>query len=179
MEAARSHVISVWVENEFGVLTRVAGLFSARGYNIETLCVAPTLDPTMSRITLVTQGNDAVIEQIIKQLRKLIPVIKVVNLSEEAHVARELVLVKVNAVGEGRAEAIRLAEIFRGKIVDASSDSFVIEVTGDNDKIGAFLELLKPLGVRDLARSGTVAIARSHKQGAETDYRPRAGAERA
>jgi acetolactate synthase-1/3 small subunit len=165
--AQSTHVISVWVENEFGVLSRVAGLFSARGYNIESLCVAPTTDPSMSRIILVTRGSDMVIEQIIKQLRKLIPVIKVVDLSQEPHVERELILVKVNAVGEGRAEAIRLVEIFRGKVVDASHDSFVIEITGDPEKIQAFLELVKPLGIKDLARSGVVAIARSSPRAQE------------
>jgi acetolactate synthase-1/3 small subunit len=173
-----THVISIWVENEFGVLSRVASLFSARGYNIESLCVAPTIDSTMSRIILVTQGSDAVIEQIIKQLRKLIPVIKVVDLSQDPHVERELLLVKVNAVGEGRAEAIRIAEIFRGKVVDASSDSFVIEVTGDEEKIQAFLELVKPLGIKDLARSGVVAIARSSVKAQEGEGRLRLQGER-
>jgi acetolactate synthase-1/3 small subunit len=157
------HVISIWVENEFGVLSRVAGLFSARGFNIETLCVAETTDPTISRIILVTIGNDAVIEQIIKQLRKLIPVIKVVDLSEEPHVERELLLVKVNATQEARSEVIRITEIFRGKIVDVSPDTFIVEITGDNEKIQAFLELMKPLGIKDIARSGTVAMSRSRK----------------
>ena len=157
------HVISILVENEFGVLSRVAGLFSARGFNIETLCVATTLDPTLSRIILVTEGDDAIVEQIIKQLRKLIPVIKVVDLTEEPHVERELLLVKVQAVGEGRDEVFRLTEIFRGKVVDASPETFIVEVTGDNEKINAFLELLKPLGITDIARSGTVAMARSRR----------------
>ena len=157
------HVISILVENEFGVLSRVAGLFSARGFNIETLCVATTLDPTLSRIILVTEGDDAIVEQIIKQLRKLIPVIKVVDLTEEPHVERELLLVKVQAVGEGRDEVFRLTEIFRGKVVDASPETFIVEVTGDNEKINAFLDLLKPLGIKEIARSGTVAMARSRR----------------
>lgn len=155
------HTIAVWVENEFGVLTRVANLFSGRGFNIESLCVAPTEDPTLSRITLVTRGNDQVIEQIVKQLRRLIPVYRIEDLTEAPHVERELVLVKVRADAETRAEVTRLVEIFRCKIVDASVDAFVIELTGDSQKVEAFLNLLSPLGIREIARSGAVAMARN------------------
>lgn len=162
------HTISVWVENDFGVLTRVAGLFSQRGYNIESLCVAVTQDPHVSRITLVTKGNDRVIEQIVKQLRRLVPVIRVEDLTATAHVERELVLVHVRADRDTRAEVMRLIDIFRGKVVDASSDSFVIEITGDEGKVNAFLELLAPLGIRELVRSGKVAMARSRQPLADT-----------
>ena len=155
------HTIAVWVENEFGVLTRVANLFSGRGFNIESLCVAPTEDPAISRITMVTFGDDQVIEQIEKQLRRLIPVYRVEDLTENPHVERELVLVKVRADNETRAEVTRLVEIFRCKIVDASTDTFVIEITGDAGKISAFLNLLGPLGVKEIARSGAVAMART------------------
>lgn len=155
------HTISVWVENEFGVLPRVAGLFSGRGFNIDTLCVAETEDPTLSRITLVTHGSDEIIEQIVKQLRRLVPVVKVVDLTDEPHVDRELVLVKVRADRETRPEVYRLSEIFRGKIVDASQDTFIIEITGDEGKIAAFLELLSPMGIKEIARSGKVAMGRA------------------
>ena len=159
------HTVAVWVENEFGVLTRVAGLFSQRGFNIESLCVAETQDPSISRITMVTRGEDAVIDQIVKQLRRLIPVVDVQDLTEMAHVERELVLIKVRADRETRAEVMRLSEIFRGKIVDASQDAFMIEITGDEGKISAFVELLEPLGVREIARSGKVAMERNPRLG--------------
>jgi acetolactate synthase-1/3 small subunit len=154
------HTISVRVRNEFGVLSRVAGLFSARGYNIDSLCVAETIDPKVSQITLVTHGDDETIEQIIKQLYKLIDVIKVVDLLGESYVARELALFKVRTLPESRAEVMRIAEIFRGKIVDVSPESYAIEVTGSTDKLRALADLLRPLGLEDVIRTGRVAVAR-------------------
>lgn len=154
------HTISVLVENKFGVLTRVAGLFSARGFNIESLAVAETMDPTVSRMTIVTQGNEQVIEQITKQLNKLVDVIKVSDLSGENFIDREMVLVKVAAQESTRAEVLRIVDIFRGKVVDVSPGSYVIEVTGDEEKIGAILGLLQPLGIREVVRTGKVAMAR-------------------
>lgn len=154
------HTISVLVENRFGVLARVASLFSGRGYNIDSLCVAETLDPTASRITLVTHGSDNVIEQIMKQLNRLIDVVKVTDLTGTPHVERELVLVKVHAEGERRNEVMRIVDVFRGKVVDVTTRSLTIELTGDEEKIEAFLALLRPLGIRDVARSGRVAMAR-------------------
>lgn len=154
------HTISVLVENESGVLTRVASLFSGRGYNIESLCVAPTLDPTVSKMTVVTAGSDAIIEQIVKQLNKLVCVIKVVDLTESKYIDRELALIKVNAEEKHRAEILRIVDIFRGKIVDVSAKTFVIEMTGDEEKIDAMLNLLRPMGIKDIARSGRIAMAR-------------------
>ncbi len=154
------HTISVLVENKFGVLTRVAGLFSARGFNIESLAVAETMDPTVSRMTIVTQGNEQVIEQITKQLNKLVDVIKVSDLSGENFIDREMVLVKVAAQESTRAEVLRIVDIFRGKVVDVNPGSYVIEVTGDEEKIGAILGLLQPLGIKEVVRTGKVAMAR-------------------
>ncbi|MFQ5903092.1 MAG: acetolactate synthase small subunit [Candidatus Binatia bacterium] len=154
------HIISVLVENKFGVLARVAGLFSARGYNIESLSVAPTLDPTTSMITIVTEGDDRIIEQIMKQLNKVIEVMKVVDLTETSFVDRETALVKVNTKPEHRDEAIRIADIFRAKIVDSSPSTYTIEITGDVDKVEALINLLKPLGIKELIRTGRVAISR-------------------
>jgi len=154
------HTISILVENKFGVLARVAGLFSARGFNIESLAVAETMDPTVSRMTIVTLGNEQVIEQITKQLNKLVDVIKVSNLSGENFIDREMVLIKVAAQESTRAEVLRIVDIFRGKVVDVSPGSYVIEVTGDEEKIGAILGLLQPLGIREVVRTGKVAMAR-------------------
>ncbi|MBF0422854.1 MAG: acetolactate synthase small subunit [Magnetococcales bacterium] len=156
------HIISVLVENEAGVLSRVAGLFAARGFNIESLTVASVGDGT-SRITLVSIGDNEIIEQIIKQLNKLIPVIHVVDLTEGAHVERELMLVKVTAEREVRAEVLRIADIFRSRVLDATTSSFMIEVTGDSNKLDACLELLKPLGVIELVRTGQVALSRGNR----------------
>jgi len=155
------HTIQVLVENEFGVLARVAGLFSGRGYNIESLSVGETLDPTVSSMTIVTRGDDRIIEQITKQLNKLVSVIKVMDLTGTEHVEREMILVKVNATKETRSEILGIADIFRGKVVDVSPRSYVIEVTGDEGKIQAFVELLKPMGIRELIRTGRVAVMRS------------------
>lgn len=154
------HTISVLVENKFGVLARVASLFSGRGFNIESLTVAETLDPTISRMTIVTSGDDRIIEQIIKQLRKLIDVIKVVDLEEYEYIDRELALIKVTAEGAGRAEILRMIEIFRGKVVDVTPETYTVEITGDESKIKAFIELLKPFGIREIVRTGKVAITR-------------------
>jgi acetolactate synthase-1/3 small subunit len=154
------HTINVLVENEFGVLARVAGLFSGRGFNIESLSVAETLDPSVSTMTIVTRGDDQVLEQITKQLNKLISVIKVTDLLGKEYVAREMVLVKVAAKTETRAEILNITDIFRGKVVDVSSKSYTIEVTGDVEKIKAFLDLLKPMGIKEVARTGQVALVR-------------------
>lgn len=137
------HTISVLVENEFGVLARVAGLFSGRGFNIESLTVAETLDPTVSRITLVTRGDDQVLEQVEKQLNKLVPVIKVIDFGDSPHVEREMALVKVTADEKTRAEVMNLIDIFRGKVIDVGGRSYIVELTGDEGKIQAVLELLK------------------------------------
>lgn len=157
------HIISVLVENEFGVLARVAGLFSGRGFNIESLCVAETLDPTVSRITLVTRGDDQVLEQIEKQLNKLICVIKLTDFTETEHVERELVLIKVAVDDKTRAEVTTIVDIFRAKIIDVSRRSFIIEITGSEDKIGALIELLKPIGIKEIVRTGKVAMFRGSR----------------
>ncbi len=161
------HVITLLVENEFGVLARIAGLFSGRGFNIESLCVAETLDPTISTMTLVTRGDDQIIEQVIKQLNKVISVIKVVDLIEKDFVEREMVLVKVSANAETREEILRVVDIFRGKVVDVGSKTYTLEVTGDDKKISAILSLLKPLGIKELVRTGRVAMVRGSKSSTE------------
>jgi acetolactate synthase-1/3 small subunit len=154
------HTISVLVENEFGVLSRIAGLFSGRGFNIESLTVAETLDPTVSRITLVTRGDDTVLEQITKQLNKLISVIKVIDFLEAKHVERELALLKVKADEKTRAEVMNIVDIFRAKVIDVSAQSYIIELTGDEEKINAIIDLLRPLGIKEIARTGKVAMHR-------------------
>ncbi|MGE5663138.1 MAG: acetolactate synthase small subunit [Deltaproteobacteria bacterium] len=154
------HTISVMVENEFGVLSRVSGLFSGRGFNIESLSVAETLDPSVSRMTIVTSGNDQIIEQILKQLNKLISVIKVVDLTGAETVDRELVLIKVNAEAETKAEVLRLVDIFRAQVVDVAPRAYTIEMTGDEEKVNALVQLLKPIGIREVVRTGLVSIAR-------------------
>lgn len=155
------HVLSILVENEPGVLSRVAGLFSGRGFNIESLNVGPTLDPTVSHMTIVTVGDDQIIEQIIKQLHKLISVIKVVDLSQEQAVEREIVLVKVNADDARRADVLRIVDIFRCKVVDVSVDEVTVEITGDGKKIKAIVTLLQRFGIKELVRSGPIAMRRS------------------
>lgn len=154
------HTISVLVENKFGVLSRVSGLFSGRGYNIESLSVGETIDPRISVMTIVTTGDDWIIEQITKQLHKLIDVIRVSDLTELDHVEREMVLIKVAPKQENKVEVLRIAEIFRGRIVDSSSTTYTIEITGTNEKIEAFIELMKPMGIKEFVRTGKVAIAR-------------------
>ncbi len=157
------HTFAVLVENRFGVLGRITGLFSARGFNIESLSVAETEDPTVSRITLVTKGSARILEQVHKQLNKLIDVIKVKDLNEEPHVDRELVLIKVHAEGEMRAEVQRIADIFRGRVVDVTPKTYILEVTGDEGKMRAVIELLKPFGIREMVRTGKIAIARGQR----------------
>ena len=154
------HTISVLVENEFGVLARVAGMFSGRGFNIESLSVAETLDPTVSHITLVTAGDDAVVEQITKQLNKLISVIRVSDFKDTAHVERELALIKVTADQHTRGELMNIVSIFRGKVIDVGPKSYIVEVTGGEDKIDAILQLLKPFGITEIVRTGRVAMFR-------------------
>jgi acetolactate synthase I/III small subunit len=157
------HTISVLVENEFGVLARVAGLFSGRGFNIESLSVAPTLDASISRMTIVTQGDDKILEQITKQLNKLIDTIKVIDFTGQDYVEREMALVKVTAEDNTRAEVLRIADIFRGKIVDVTARSFTIEITGAPTKIDAIIDLLRPMGLKELVRSGPVVLGRGPK----------------
>ena len=157
------HTLSVLVENEFGVLSRVASLFSARGFNIKSLCVAETLDPSLSLMTIVTRGDEMIMEQITKQLNKLINVIKVTDLSEKKFVDRELVLVKVKATKSNRAEILRIVDIFRGKVVDVSLKTLSIQITGDDGKISAMIELLRPLGIREIVRTGKIAMLRAAK----------------
>jgi acetolactate synthase-1/3 small subunit len=153
-------VISVLVDNEAGVLSRVVGLFSGRGYNIESLSVAPTLDPKRSKIVITTTGDDQVFEQIKKQLNKLINVVKVCDFSENEFVEREMILITVSAKGENRAEVMRVAEIFRAKIVDISPRTYTLELTGNAEKLKGFIEILTPLGIVDFVRTGTIAMER-------------------
>ncbi len=157
------HVISVLLENEPGTLSRVVGLFSARGYNIETLTVAPTEDATLSRMTIVTTGSDEVIEQITKHLNRLVDVVKVVDLTEGAHIERELMLVKVRAVGKEREEMKRMADIFRGRIIDVTDKSYTIELTGVQEKVQAFLEALDRSAILETVRTGVSGIGRGER----------------
>jgi len=157
------HTISVLVENEFGVLARVSSLFSGRGFNIDSLSVAPTNDETISRITLETRGDDQILEQINKQLNKLIDVIKVIDFTDGSAIEREMALVKVAAEDESRAEVLRIVDIFRAKIIDVTPRSYTIEATGNPVKIDAILDLLRPLGLKELVRTGAVAIGRGAK----------------
>lgn len=157
------HILSVLVENQPGVLSRVSGLFSGRGFNITSLTVGETEDPTVSRMTIVVAGDDAVLEQVSKQLNKLVDTIKVYDLTSEAHLERELALIKVQPETKNRSEIVQLAEIFRAKINDVSEKTYTLEITGANDKVNAFIELLKPFGIKELIRTGAVAIAREIK----------------
>lgn len=154
------HILSMLVDNQPGVLSRITGLFSGRGFNIESLCVAETIDPLVSRVTLVTLGDMAILEQIKKQLNKLINVIKVSDFTDTAFVQRDLVLVKVRAKAENRAEILRVVDIFRSRIVDVGESCYTVEVTGDDNKLTAFLNLLKPMGIKEIARTGAIALAR-------------------
>ena len=157
------HIISLLLENEAGALSRVSGLFSARGYNIESLTVAPTEDPTLSRMTVVTTGSDDVIEQITKQLNKLIDVVKVIDLSDGEHIERELMLVKVRAAGKDREEMKRMAEIFRGRIIDVTDKSYTIELTGAGSKLDAFLNGIERSAILETVRTGASGIGRGDR----------------
>ena len=157
------HVISVLMENAPGALSRVVGLFSARGYNIETLTVAPTEDSTLSRLTLVTMGSDDVIEQITKHLNRLVDVIKVVDLSEGPHIERELMLIKVRAVGKEREEMKRMADIFRGRIIDVTDKAYTIELTGNQEKVQAFIDALDRSAILETVRTGVTGIGRGER----------------
>ena len=157
------HVLSILVDNEPGVLSRISGLFSGRGYNIDSLCVAETMEPAVSRITIVTTADIAVVEQIKKQLNKLINVIKVYEFSGSDYVERQMALIKVNAKPEHRAEVLRITDIFRCKVVDVSLKHYTIEVTGTEDKLSALLNMLKPIGIKEIVKTGTVALLREPK----------------
>jgi len=157
------HIISILVENEAGALSRIAGLFSARGYNIESLTVAPTEDPSMSRMTIVTTGSEDVVEQITKQLNKLIDVVKVVDLSEAEHIERELMLIKVRAGAKEREDMKRMADIFRGRVIDVSDNTYTIELTGDGKKLDAFIDALDPAAILETVRTGASGIGRGDR----------------
>jgi acetolactate synthase-1/3 small subunit len=157
------HIISILLENEAGALSRVAGLFSARGYNIESLTVAPTEDASLSRMTIVSVGDESIVEQITKQLNKLVDVVKLLNLSEGPHIEREMMMIKVSAVGEGREEVKRLADIFHGRIIDVTGTTYTVELTGGSDKLDAFIKALAPVEILEVVRSGVSAISRGTK----------------
>jgi len=161
--AEQRHTISLLVDNQPGVLSRIAGMFSGRGFNIESLCVAETVDPLVSRITLVTSGDELIIEQINKQLNKLVNVIKVQDLTGANFVERETALIKVKAGSAQKAEILRLVDIFKCKVVDVNTTSYIIESTGTREKLEALLRLLKPIGIKEIARTGTSALARNKK----------------
>ena len=171
------HIISVLVENEFGVLARVAGLFSGRGFNIESLCVAETLDREISSMTIVTTGSDGILEQILKQLNKLVNVIKVTDFQDAEVVSREMVLVKISADEKTREEVLRMVEIFRGRIVDVSLKSYVVEITGNEEKVRAFLNLVRPLGIKELVRTGSVAMMRGERVMRARDKQSKGGSD--
>jgi acetolactate synthase I/III small subunit len=157
------HIISVLLENEPGALSRVVGLFSARGYNIESLTVAPTEDRSLSRMTMVTSGSDEVVEQITKHLNRLIDVVKVVDLIETPYIERELMLIKVRAVGKEREEIKRMADIFRGRVIDVTDKIYTIELTGDGGKLDAFIDALEPSAILETVRTGASGIARGER----------------
>lgn len=157
------HTLSVLLHNKPGVLSRVTGLFSGRGFNIESLCVAETLDPGISCLTLVTIGDEAIVEQITKQLHKLIDVIKVSDISDKEYVEREMVLIRMKAEAHTRAEVLRVIDIFRGKVVDVSPKTYAVEVTGSASKIQAVIDILRPIGIKEIVRTGTIAMARASK----------------
>jgi acetolactate synthase-1/3 small subunit len=157
------HVLSILVENQPGVLSRISGLFGGRGYNIDSLCVAETTEPHVSRVTIVATANRVVLEQIMKQLHKLINVMKVIELTGTEFVQREMALIKVNAKPEHRAEILRIVDIFRAKIIDVGLEHYTIEITGDEDKLFAILSLLKPLGIKEIAKTGIIALSREPK----------------
>lgn len=157
------HTISVLLRNKPGVLSRVTGLFSGRGFNIESLCVAETLDKEVSCLTVVSKGDDAIIEQITKQLHKLIDIIKVTDISEQEYVEREMVLLRIKAEAHTRAEVLRIIDIFRGKVIDVSAKSYAVEVTGTASKIQAVIDILRPIGIKEIVRTGKIAMARASK----------------
>jgi len=157
------HTLSVLLQNKPGVLSRVTGLFSGRGFNIESLCVAETMEPGISCLTLVTRGDDSIIEQITKQLHKLIDVIKVTDISDKEYVEREMVLIRVKAEAQTRAEVLRVIDIFRGKVVDVSPKSYAVELTGPESKIKAVIDILRPIGIKEIVRTGTIAMPRASK----------------
>ena len=163
MNKENRHIIALLIENESGALSRVAGLFSMRGYNIESLTVAPTNDPTLSRATVVTTGDDRTIEQITKQLNKLIDVVRLVDLTEAAHVEREMMLIKVRATGSQREEIKRLTDIFRSKIIDVTESTYIIELTGDSEKLDAFVKSVGDESILEVVRSGVTGIARGER----------------
>ena len=164
MEDLKKHTISVLVENHFGVLARVSGLFSARGYNIISLCVGETMDPAISRMTVVVRGDDRVLFQMIQQLNKLVDVIEVTDLTNELFVARELVLIKVGADKSQRGEVVEIASIFRANVVDVGPDSLTVEVTGAEGKITACIDMMRPYNITELVRTGEIAINRAPKR---------------
>jgi len=157
------HVLSILVDNQPGVLSRISGLFSGRGYNIESLCVAETTDPLVSRVTIVTKADLPLIEQVEKQLNKLINVIKVNDFTDKKYVEREMALIKVQAKPEARADILRMVDIFRCKVVDVSQEHYTLEVTGNEEKMSAILNLLKPIGIKEIARTGVIALFREPK----------------
>lgn len=157
------HVISVLVENNIGVLARISGMFSSRGFNIDSLAVGETMDPSISRITMVSRGDDLIIEQLIKQLHKLIDVIRVQDLTEESHVERELVMAKVSCLKANRSEIMEIASIFRARIIDVGPKSVTIEIVGTQDKTDALLNLVKPFGILEIARTGSIGLGRGEK----------------
>ena len=158
------HTLSVLLQNKPGALSRVTGLFSGRGFNIESLCVAATLDSNVSCLTLVTYGDDTIIEQITKQLHKLIDVVKVTDVSEGEFVEREMVIIRVKAEASTRAEVLRVIDIFRGKVVDVSPTTYSVEITGSESKIKAVVDILRPIGIKEIIRTGTIAMARAPKK---------------
>ena len=164
----REHIISMRVENRSGVLARVAGLFSGRGYNIESLTVAPTLDPTISLMTIVTKGDDRIIEQILKQLNKLVDAISVVDLTERAYIDRDMAIIKVTTTPETRAEVFRIAEIFRARVMDSTNTMYTLEVTGPGRKVEAMIYQLQSLGIEEVIRAGRIAVAREPYGGGNT-----------
>lgn len=157
------HILSVLIENESGAMSRVVGLFSARDYNIDSLSVAPTEDPTLSRMTIVTRGDQHIIEQITKQLNKLVEVVKVVDLNESRYVERELMLVKIRAVGKDRDEVLRLAEIYRGSVIDVSDKTYTVEITGTSEKLDSFLENVSKGLILETVRTGAAGIGRGER----------------
>lgn len=158
-----THIISVLVENQFGVLARVSSMFSARGYNIDSLSVGETADPAVSRMTVAVHGEDGVLEQIVKQLNKLVEVIEVIDLTSQDYVERELAMVKIAAKAKQRSGVIEITNIFRAKVVDMGADAMIVEVTGTQAKVKAFIDMMRPFGIKELVRTGRIAASRSDK----------------